>query len=168
MLRVIDILAPGGFVAADHVTLDQDQRHRRRLAMVSAQGVRFLLDEAATVRLRHGQGLKLEGGAVVEVRAAPEALLEVRASGPSHLLKLAWHIGNRHLAAEVHGDRLLIRYDHVIAHMLEHLGATVRRVEASFDPEGGAYGDTHLDHHHHEHHADGRHDHQAHDDHHDH
>ena len=149
MQRVVAILAPGAWSgAADHVTLDQDGRHRRRLAMTGDQGTAFLLDEAEAVQLRHGDGLRLEDGRIVEVLAAPEALLEVRAADPVHLLKLAWHLGNRHLAAEVHPDRILIRYDHVIAHMLEHLGATVRRIEAPFDPEGGAYGGAHQDHHH--------------------
>ena len=95
------------------------------------------------MQLREGDGLALEDGRVLAVLAAPEALLEVSGKGPEHLLQLAWHLGNRHLATQIRGDRLLIRYDHVIAHMLEHLGATVRRVIAPFDPEGGAYGGAH-------------------------
>lgn len=87
----------------------------------------------------------------MQVLAAPEALLEVRGKGPEHLLQLAWHLGNRHLATQVEGERLLIRYDHVIAHMLEHLGATVTRIIGPFDPEGGAYGGAHQAHDHGDH-----------------
>jgi urease accessory protein len=58
---------------------------------------------------------------------------------PDQLVRLAWHLGNRHLPAALSGDRLFIRRDHVIEDMLESLGATVRHVEAPFDPEGGAY-----------------------------
>ncbi len=119
--------------------------------MTGDHGTVFLLDEAEAVQLRHGDGLKLEDGRIVEVLAAPEALLEVRAADPVHLLKLGWHLGNRHLAAEMHADRILIRDDHVIAHMLEHLGAKLCRVQAPFDPEGGAYGGAHVGHNHGDH-----------------
>lgn len=152
MLRVTAILPAGTWSgAADHVTLDQDGRHRRRMVITSDHGAEFLLDEPEAIQLRHGDGLKLDDGRIVKVLAAPEPLLEARGADPVHLLKLAWHLGNRHLAAEVHEDRILIRYDHVIAHMLEHLGATVRRIEGPFDPEGGAYGGAHHSHDHGDH-----------------
>ena len=139
------VLPPGAWTgAADRVTLDQDGRHRRRMVLTGEGGLGFLLDLPRAVQLRHGDGLKLNDGRIVEVAAAPEKLLEVRAASPAHLLKLAWHLGNRHLAAQVEADRILIRYDHVIAHMLEHLGATVATVTVAFDPEAGAYGDAHT------------------------
>jgi urease accessory protein len=77
----------------------------------------------------------------VAVVARPEPLLEITAHTPAELIRLAWHIGNRHLAAQVFADRILIRRDHVIAHMLQHQGAHVCEVMAPFDPEGGAYHD---------------------------
>ena len=83
----------------------------------------------------------LPAGGVVQVVARDEPLLEVRARSPDALLRLAWHIGNRHLAAQVFDDRILIRRDHVIAHMLEHQGAIVAEIDAAFDPESGAYHD---------------------------
>jgi urease accessory protein len=86
--------------------------------------------------------LKLENGQVIAVEAAPEALAEVTAGDANTLLRLAWHIGNRHLPAELQPTRILIRDDHVIVHMLEGLGATVRRLEATFTPERGAYSGT--------------------------
>ena len=62
------------------------------------------------------------------------------AKDPAHLLRVAWHLGNRHLPTQLLGDRLRIRRDHVIEAMLVQLGAFVVPVEAAFDPEGGAYG----------------------------
>jgi urease accessory protein len=126
---------------ADMVVLDYDGRHRRRIVLTGLSGARYLLDLAEAAHLRDGDGLELAAGGVVQVVAKPEPLLEVRAEGAEALLRLTWHIGNRHLAAQVFADRLLIRRDHVIAHMLEHQGAAVREVEAVFDPEGGAYHD---------------------------
>ena len=142
---------------ADTITLDETARHRRRMKMVSDNGIEFLLDLAEARLLRHGDGLMLDDGRVIEVHAEPEALYEVRASDARHLLALAWQIGNRHLAAQILPDRILIRHDHVIREMLEGLGASVAETSAPFDPEGGAYGGVHAAHDHgdgHHHHHD--------------
>lgn len=150
-----DFSAPAG-----RITLDETARRRRRMRMVSddidgSGGIEFLLDLPRTRLLRDGEGLVLDDGRVIEVRAAPETLHEVRGRDTRHLLALAWQIGNRHLAAQMLPDRILIRRDPVIAAMLEGLGATVHDVVAPFDPEGGAYGDTHHAHgHDHGHHHD--------------
>jgi urease accessory protein len=110
--------------------------------------VRALLDLPHAILLPGGAGLLLEDGRIVEVRARIEPLLEVRAKDAASLLRLAWHIGNRHLSAQIEPDRILIRLDHVIAIMLTGLGATVTEIEAPFDPEGGAYGGRHASHEH--------------------
>jgi urease accessory protein len=57
-----------------------------------------------------------------------------------NLMELAWHIGNRHTPCEVVDDQLLIQHDHVIEHMIEHLGGQVEHVTRPFTPMGGAYG----------------------------
>ena len=55
------------------------------------------------------------------------------------LVRIAWHIGNRHLAAELHADHIVIASDHVIADMVTGLGGTATLAERPFQPEGGAY-----------------------------
>ncbi len=142
-IPVIAVLPAGtwGGAPADLAVLDYDGRHRRRIVITGQSGERYLLDLAKAAHLRDGDGLALSGGGVLRIVARPEPLMEVRAAGPAGLLRLAWHIGNRHLAAAIEPDRILIRRDPVIGHMLEHLGAQVREVEAPFDPEGGAYQD---------------------------
>jgi urease accessory protein len=146
IVPIVEILRPEAWRAApaDRVRLDYDGRRRRRIVLTGASGGRYLLDLPETAHLRDGDALKLADGRLVEVEALAEPLLEVRAASPEALLRLAWHIGNRHLAAAISADRILIRRDHVIAHMLEHQGAGVREVEAVFDPEGGAYHDDHA------------------------
>ncbi len=110
--------------------------------------IAFLLDLPEARLLRHGDGLVLDDGRIIEVRAKPEALMEVRARDPRHLLTLAWQIGNRHLAAEITEESIRLRRDHVIRDMLIGLGASVVDIDAPFDPEGGAYGGAHAGHHH--------------------
>lgn len=125
---------------ADTVTLTFDDRHRRRIAMTGDNGLRFLLDLREATELRDGDDLMLEDGRHIRVKAAPEDLLQAEADDQLHLTRTAWHIGNRHLPCEVYADRLLLRWDHVIADMLQKLGCKVMRVQAPFNPEGGAYG----------------------------
>ena len=143
MLRSTKVISAGSWPASERcatVTLAHHDRHRRRIRLTADDGIAFLLDLAEATVLRHGDGLALENGGYIEVIAAPEPLVEVRASSAALLARLAWHLGNRHLPAEIHADRILIRDDHVIVDMLKGLGAEVRAVEAPFDPEGGAYG----------------------------
>jgi urease accessory protein len=113
-------------------------------------GLDFLLDLVEPTVLHSGDGLKLAEGGFVEVRAAEEDLVEVRGRDAASFARLAWHLGNRHLPAQIEGERILIRDDHVIIDMLKGLGAEVRKVSAPFDPEGGAYGQHNHDpgHHH--------------------
>src|ERR1700716_3961182 len=175
---------------ADTVVLDFDDRHRRRMAMTGTRGLAFLLDLENAVALRGGDALVLDDGRLIEVVAAPEPLLEIRGTDPHHLVRVAWHLGNRHLATQIMPKGLRIRRDHVIEAMVKGLGARVIEIEAPFDPEGGAYAGgghadvaergshdhaardgsshDHGDHHHdddHHHHHDDRHRHDEHCDH---
>ena len=161
LLRATAVKPAGHWPAAearDTLTLDFDDRHRRRRRYNGERGHAVLLDLPDAAVLRDGDGLALEGGGYVLVRAAPEPLVEVAAESPAQLARLAWHLGNRHLPTRIEPGRLLIRDDHVIVEMLSGLGATVRRVSEPFDPEGGAYGEHnrqpshphgHPHHHHH-------------------
>jgi urease accessory protein len=119
--------------------LDFDDRHRRRMAMTGTRGLEFLLDLEHAIALRGGDALVLDDGRLVEVVAAPEPLLEIRGTDPHHLVRVAWHLGNRHLPTQIMAKGLRIRRDHVIETMVKGLGARVIEIEAPFDPEGGAY-----------------------------
>jgi urease accessory protein len=142
LIRAVEILPHGkwlGTTAVDHLILTYDERHRRRLRYVACGGTTFLLDLPRAAVLRAGDGLRLEDGRIVRVEASPERLAEVTAADAAALIRLAWHIGNRHLPAQLEPDRILIRDDAVIVNMLLGLGATVRPVMAAFTPEAGAY-----------------------------
>jgi urease accessory protein len=132
------------------VLLDFDLRHRRRVLLRTEAGADLLLDLPSATRLRDGDGLATDNG-IVHVRAKPEPLLEIHAHDPGELIRIAWHLGNRHLPVQLMGDKIRIRLDHVIAELVQGLGGHVHRVEAPFDPEAGAYSGEHTHHHEHEH-----------------
>ena len=132
----------------DVVVLGFDDRHRRRLAMRGVRGTAFLLDLPEAVALRGGDALVLEDGGLIEVVAAPEALVEITGASEAATVRIAWHLGNRHLPVQLAGRRLRIRRDHVIEAMVEGLGGRLQPIEAPFDPEGGAYAGAHAGHDH--------------------
>tara|TARA_R110002110_G_scaffold108443_2_gene270802 strand:- start:2892 stop:3377 length:486 start_codon:yes stop_codon:yes gene_type:complete len=122
---------------AEICVLDYDGRFVRRKRLETVEGRPFIVDLPQTTSLDHGDGLRLDDGSLVYIRAAEESLLRV--TGPE-LARLAWHIGNRHTPCQIQDDHLLIQNDPVIGHMLEHVGAQISEITAPFTPEGGAYG----------------------------
>ena len=119
------------------VELDYDARFLRRKVLELADGRSVLVDLPTTTSLNHGGVLVLENGDEIAVLAASEPLLEVTAPD---LVRVAWHIGNRHTPCQIEASRLVIQRDHVIRDMLDKIGATTREVTEPFTPEGGAYG----------------------------
>src|SRR6266852_403728 len=139
--------------AAGTLTLDFDARHRRRIRLTADQGEDVLLDLPKAVAMADGDGLQLEDGRWFRVQAAAELIIEVRHKDPNQLVRLAWHLGNRHLPTEIRDQVLRFRPDHVVEEMLRGLGADLTNVRATFQPEGGAYGGNG----HHDAHADNEH-----------
>lgn len=156
MLRVTTLVHESTKVPFDKVVLTSDERHLRRKVLTLGNGDRILVDLPQATMLSHGDRLVLEDGREAEILAAEEDLMEVVPRDPLHLLELAWHLGNRHLPAQIETGRILVARDHVIRDMLAGLGATVRDVSAPFQPVRGAYhhheGGGHAAHgHHHDH-----------------
>ncbi len=140
--RSTEILPPGagaGRTPIDVVVLTHDQRHVRRKLLHMQHDDVVMLDLRESVQLVHGNLLLTETGETVEVIAAEEELYEVSPKDRLHLVELAWHLGNRHLPAQIEEARILILRDHVIRDMLTGLGAVVRDVLEPFHPVRGAY-----------------------------
>lgn len=136
--------------ALDRVVLDAGDRHRRRIVLKGERGTDFMLDLDEAVALRDGDGIVLDDGTMVLVAGEAELLLEVAAPTPPDLLRLAWHLGNRHTDVQFAGAALRIRRDHVLADLVRGLGGTATPVEARFDPEPSS-GHDHDRHHEHDH-----------------
>nr|WP_295461601.1 urease accessory protein UreE [Mesorhizobium sp.] len=177
VIRAAD-LGPDRVIPFDLAVLDHEERHLRRRVVQLVHGDKILVDLPEPVHLDDHDVLVLDDGRHAEIIAAEEEVYDIRANGPVHLAELAWHIGNRHLSAQIEEHRILILRDHVIKAMLEGLGASVSEVSEPFHPVRGAYsghshghgpqpdafgrmpGDPHYGHNHgpdHDHHGHGHH-----------
>jgi urease accessory protein len=165
MPRVAKIVAAGsgdGRPVVDTVILDPEQRRAPRGVVTGVKGTRCEFDLDKPVALRMGDLLVLDDGSMVEVVAQAEPLIEARAKELTALARLAWHLGDRHVAVQLFANRLRVRRDPAIEALLARLGAKIVAIEAPFDPEAGAYAGAHGGHDHGYHHPD----HHAHDHHH--
>lgn len=150
----------------DTVILDYAQRSAPKIAVTGVKGTSVEIDLHEPRRLRTDDLLLLDDGTLVEVVAAPEALIEARAADVAGLSRLAWHLGDRHIPVQVLPNRIRAQRDEAVESLLKSLGAKVAVIEAPFEPEGGAYESSHA-HDHHDHAHDHHHGH-AHGHHHDH
>ena len=125
--------------ATGTVTLLFEERHRRRIRLITDQGEEVLLDLPKAIAMADGDGLRLHDGRWLKIQAAAEPVVEVSHRDPEQLTRLAWHLGNRHLPTEIRNSVLRIRPDRVIVEMLDGLGADLVTVHVPFQPEGGAY-----------------------------
>lgn len=125
---------------APSVTLTWAQRTRSRLRVRLDDGraAGILLPRGSS--LRDGDGLESEEGLRVRVLAAPETLSQARSADPLLLARACYHLGNRHVALQIEGDRLCYLHDHVLDDLLRGLGLSVSVVSGPFEPEAGAYG----------------------------
>lgn len=168
MLHVEEVqVLPEGAVATDELVLDYDARQRHRFRATLVSGVEVAVTLPRGTRLADGDHLRLSDGTFVRVRASEEALSVVSTADTLLLARVAYHLGNRHVALAIAPGRLAYGHDHVLDEMVRRLGAAVSFERAPFAPEGGAYGGggghhhhTHgEDHHGHDAHAHGHHHH---------
>jgi urease accessory protein len=172
MRRVVRVLGSGasGAPSIDSVLIAADQRRVQSAILTGMNGTQIGLMLPEAVLLRMGDLLELDDGSLVDVVVEPEALVEVRGNDLTHLARLAWHLGDRHVPVQVLANRLRMRRDAALEAMLGQLGARLTAIDAPFDPEGGAYAAqaAQVDHHDHAHHDHAHHGHAHHDHHHDH
>ena len=141
---------PPSAVEALQLPLAADQRTSLRGHRRSACGRDLLLQLPRGGPLQPGEWLlSADGGVQVQVQAAAEPVMQVRSTEPLALLQAAYHLGNRHVAMELHADRLLLLQDSVLADLLRQRGLEVELLELPFQPEAGAYEGS--GHHHHSH-----------------
>jgi urease accessory protein len=161
MLRVVRVIHSASSSArqVDSLILKPDERRLQTGHFTGVNGTHIGAMLPEPVLLRNGDALELDDGSIVEVVIEPEPLIEIRGHDLTHLARLAWHLGDRHVPVQIFANRLRMRPDGALEAMLKALGARLTPIEAPFDPEGGAYAHhahrghdhEHTHHHHHDH-----------------
>ncbi|CAM5182301.1 urease accessory protein UreE [Bosea thiooxidans] len=178
MLRATSVLRKPA-VRADRVVDTLSLGHRDRsldgVTVTAEGGLEFAISLDKPTSFNDGDALKLEDGRLVQVKAAPEKLLEVRAENPLRLVRLAWHLGGHHVPAEMTADALYVPADPSLAELVRGQGCAMAEVERPFQPEPEVHHHAHgddcgcgHDHHHHDHHHGHDHGHGHHHEHHGH
>jgi len=121
----------------DTITLNYHERFIRRKKLVSDNNFEFLVNLPETISVNKDEGFLLENDQIILIKYAKETLIEIKSDD---LIKLAWHIGNRHIPCQIENDRLLIQEDKVIEKLIIRLGGSIKTILEEFCPEGGAYG----------------------------
>ena len=124
--------------------LDYDARQKSRLLGRLTNGVEVAIQLPRGTTLDGGDWLRTEEGAGVVLEAAPEPLSVARTADPLLLARVAYHLGNRHVALAVEPGRLAYRHDHVLDDLVRRFDVPVSFEEAPFRPEGGAYSGHHA------------------------
>jgi urease accessory protein len=141
MLRVVRVVSSAGPDArhVDSVILNSEQRRLQTGHFTGVKGTAIAAMLPEPVLLRNGDALELDDGSLVDVVIEPEPLVEIRGNDVTHLARLAWYLGDRHVPVQIFANRLRMRPDSPLETMLKGLGARLAAIEAPFDPEGGAY-----------------------------
>lgn len=142
MLRLTHRLAPGQ-PADTTLTLRMEARAKHRLRVILDDGreAGLFLDRGGC--LRDGDLLAADGGAVVQVRAAPEPVSTLRCVDPLALARACYHLGNRHVPLQIGPGWLRYLQDPLLDHLARHLGLEPLAESVPFDPEPGVYGGPH-------------------------
>ncbi|HWV42511.1 urease accessory protein UreE [Pseudorhodoplanes sp.] len=140
MVRAVSLLsAHEGRPVRDVLILSAEQRRLPSGIVTGLRGTEIALTLPAGTRLRQDDILLLDDGGIVDIVARPEPLLEVRTADLVSLARAAWLLGDHHIPVEIHGRYLRLMHTEAAANLLRPLGASVRVIEAPFEPEGGAY-----------------------------
>jgi urease accessory protein len=125
--------------ADDDVILPYDlrQKARQRVKLRSGREAGLYLPRGTT--LRNGDLLCSEDGLHLKVVAADEQVSIAHVGDNLLLAKIAYHLGNRHVAVQIMADRLIYLHDHVLDEMVRGLGASVTVHHQPFEPQEGAY-----------------------------
>tara|TARA_B100001093_G_scaffold129112_1_gene121663 strand:+ start:6636 stop:7076 length:441 start_codon:yes stop_codon:yes gene_type:complete len=121
----------------DTITLNYNDRFIRRKKLISDNKIEFLVNLPETISVNKDDGFLFDDGNLILIKYAKETLIEIRSED---LIKLSWHIGNRHIPCQIETNRLLIHEDKIIENLIIRLGGSIKKISEEFSPEGGAYG----------------------------
>jgi len=141
-------------VATLKAVLPFERRQKARQRTRDTAGKEIGLQLPRGTILRGGDLLCSTDGTLLEIVAAHEPVSTVFGRDAHELARVAYHLGNRHVALQIGPGWVRYLTDHVLDAMVAQLGLDVQHEHEPFEPEAGAYGSHSHSHGHggHEHH----------------
>ena len=122
------------------LTLNSDQRRILRGKKISDCNQEVLLQLPRGGKLNDGDVLLTNYDQLfVKIIAQKEKLLEISSKSKLELIKVAYHLGNRHLEIEIYKDILLAKKNYIIEDLLKNFNVNFIEIEKKFFPETGAF-----------------------------
>lgn len=119
------------------LTAEERTRTRHRFEVPDEQIIFFRLPRGTIVR--DGDFLETENGELIHILAKPESVLKIVTPNYLTLLRVAYHLGNRHVPIEITPEYIYLKPDPVLVEMLSYLGVEIIEEIMPFQPESGAY-----------------------------
>jgi len=138
-MRELNQIVANELPADTSLTLPFEKRQRSRLRVCLDNGEEAGLYLERGSILRGGNRLQSNDGFVVEIKSAAEKVSTVYCADPQALARVAYHLGNRHIALQIGAGWVRYLHDHVLDAMVRGLGQEVSEEHAPFEPEAGAY-----------------------------
>jgi urease accessory protein len=129
------------------LSLSCSDRQRSRLAAMLPNGRAVAIVLPRGEVMNPGDVLVSTCGQHLKIQARPEALLRISAASAFDLMRVTYHLANRHVKAMLTPEAVYIEPDTVLQQMVLLQGAFVTPVTEPFLPEGGAYSPGHRHHH---------------------
>jgi len=121
------------------VVLPYDLRQKHQQRVVLENGLEAELNLPPGAALHDGDVLEAVNGLKIEVKAALEDLSAVIAAEQTLLLRACYHLGKRHIPAQIKENRISYRQDNMLDDMLQRLGLEVLHYSGTFEPEAWSY-----------------------------
>ena len=122
------------------LTLSSDQRRVLRGKRKSDCNQELQLQLPREGKLNDGNILRTNHkNLFVQIIAQKENLIEITARSNLELIKVAYHLGNRHVDIEINENILLTKSDYITEELLKNFDVDLLRVKKKFYPEIGAF-----------------------------
>ena len=122
------------------LTLSSDQRRIFRGKRKSDCNQELQLQLPREGKLNDGDILRTNHkNLFIQIIAQKENLIEITAKTNLELIKVAYHLGNRHVEIEINENLLLTKSDYIIEELLKNFDVIFLKVEKKFFPEIGAF-----------------------------
>lgn len=121
------------------ITLPYETRQKSRFKAQTDNGQEVSVILPRGTQLKHGDLLESENGDVAKVIAALEEVSIVQADDQYLLMRVCYHLGNRHVPLQIESNKVCYQKDHVLDDMVKGLGITPMSDVVAFEPESGAY-----------------------------